>query len=167
MICLCFVDCFCELPLIFSKMANFSLPVNSVFFVMLLLEFISRTSIQVSPSMGGGIPPIVVTNILSHCPWLIISQNIRVSHCCQNMNKYSFNLNFPRRSSPKVTNSTLNPFSVPHIPSRNLSSPFQCAMGTLLYILKMPNRDKLQFLPHRPWLFFPDIPGTPRIFSAK
>ena len=69
------------LPLIFSKMANFSLPVNFVFFAMLLLKVSFSTSIQVSPSMGGETPPIVVITELrvksppqSHFTWLIPSR---------------------------------------------------------------------------------------------
>ena len=77
---------YATLPLIFSKMAKFSLPVIFVFFEMLLLEIIFSTSIQVSPSKGGETPPFVVTNILlqspwvktplhSHCPWMNLPNN--------------------------------------------------------------------------------------------
>ena len=68
-------------------MANFSLPVIFVFFEMLLLELNFSTSIQVSPSEGGEIPPFVVFNMLtpqarwvktplpSHCPWMNLPNN--------------------------------------------------------------------------------------------
>ena len=44
-------------------MAKFLLPVICVLLAMLLLEFISNTNIQVSPSKWGGIPHIVVTKL--------------------------------------------------------------------------------------------------------
>ena len=132
-------------------MANSSLPVNVLFFAMLLLKVSFSTSIQVSPSMGGETPPIVVITELRvksppQLPLYVVDLHSNTWNFLSNLG-----LDKPR---PKLLLPVNFCSQVTHVTSR------LCAYGSSVLTLV-----DYSPIPHIPWYLNPSCHWEPSTAS--